>query len=114
MAGFLTPNLMWDLAILCVVIAGLSGLFPFWRSRALSPDVIMRRTYWSSTVLAMVFAILAVWPNWPAGLFASSAMGLALVAIAGRYTRHIRIRGRVYGMPGSNVPDRPPARAPQA
>ncbi|BBZ35470.1 hypothetical protein [Mycolicibacterium confluentis] len=113
MSGFITPNILWDLAIVCLVIATLTGIFPLWRSRSLSPDVIMRRTYWVCTVLTMLFAFLAVWPEWPAGLFASSAIGLTLVVFAGRYTRHIKIRGKVYGMPGTNVPDRPPSRAPK-
>jgi hypothetical protein len=33
------------------------------------------------------------------------------VSLALRFSRHIKIRGKVYGMPGTDVPDRPPSRA---
>ncbi|BBZ35469.1 hypothetical protein [Mycolicibacterium confluentis] len=102
-----------NLALVGLAIAGALSLFPLWRSRTLSPDAIKRRTYWSGTVIATVCMFLAAWPDWRVGLFVSTAVGLTLVVLAGRYTRHIKIRGRVYGMPGANVPDRPPSRAPE-
>ena len=113
MNGIVTPTILGDLTLVSLALAGVSGMLPLWRSRTLSPDAIKRRTYWASTVLTMVFSFLAEWPHWPLSLAISITLGLTLVALAGRYTRHIKIRGRVYGMPGANVPDRPPSRAPR-
>jgi hypothetical protein len=94
-----------------LAIAGGLSLFPLWRSRTVSPDSIMRRTYWTGTTIAMVFMFLAEWPDWKGGLFVAIATALVMVSLALRFSRHIKIRGKVYGMPGTDVPDRPPSRA---
>jgi hypothetical protein len=96
-----------------LALAVTSAFFPLWRSRSLSPDVIMRRLFWTGTVVTMVFSFLAIWPDWKVGLFASLSLGLFLLVAAVRYTSHLRFRGRIYGHPHNRGPDRPPSRAPK-
>jgi hypothetical protein len=74
-----------------LALAGASAFFPLFPSRTLSPDVIMRRLFWTGTVIAVVASFLAIWPDWKVGLFASLSVGLFLLITALRYTSHLSI-----------------------
>jgi hypothetical protein len=89
--------------------AAIFSSFPLWKSTTLSPDSIERRVWWTCCGAATVSMFLLSWPEWGRGLFASIMTALALVAIAGRWTTFIKIRGRIYS--ASPRPDRPPALA---
>jgi hypothetical protein len=99
------------LALVTLAVGTVTSLVPFWKSATLSPDAIKRRCYWTGSVATVVLIFLSAWPGWQEGLFVAISMGLCLVAIAFRYTGHIKIRGRIYGLPQYRGPDRPPALA---
>lgn len=90
--------------------AAILSSFPLWKSATLSPDSIERRVWWTCCAIATVSAFAWQWPEWGQGLFASIMLALALVAVAGRWTTFIKIKGRIYA--ASIRPDRPPALAP--
>jgi hypothetical protein len=106
-------ELFGGMVLVGLAVAALLSIFPVWRSATVSPDSIKRRTYWTGTTVAVVCSFLAAWPEWLLGLVIAMTMALAMLAIAIRYTSHVKIRGRIYGLPGNRGPDRPPARAPQ-
>ncbi|WP_068244323.1 hypothetical protein [Mycobacterium sp. ACS4331] len=93
-----------------LALASVSAFFPLFPSRTLSPDVIMRRLFWTGAGIAVVFSFLVIWPAWQFGLFVCGCVGLLLLMTAVRYTSHLRFRGRIFAMPENRGPDRPPSR----
>lgn len=89
--------------------AAIFSSFPLWKSARLSPDSIERRVWWTCCAVATVSVFLSQWPQWGRALFGSIMVALALVAVAGRWTTFIKIKGRIYA--ASARPDRPPALA---
>jgi hypothetical protein len=102
-----------NVALVGLVLAGPLSLFPLWRSATLSPDSMKRRIFWTGTAIASVSMFPAVWPNWKLGVATSILVALAMTSIAARFTRHIKIRGKVYGVQHNDGPDRRPSRAPK-
>lgn len=97
-------------AILLIGLAGVSALFPLWKSAHLSPESIQRRGYWTCSALCSGMMFLSQWPDWRSGLFGGICIALGLIAVAFTWTSLIKIRGRVYtGNPSLRSPDRPPA-----
>lgn len=101
--------LMWvGFALLGIGTVG--GWFPAWKSARLSPQSIQRRTYWTGCVLAVPMLFLSLLPDLTAALFGGVGMALGMIAIAFRWTGHIKIGNRIYAAsPSLRVPDRPPA-----
>lgn len=99
------------LALVTLALTTVTGLVPSWKSATVSPDAIKRRCYWTGTTATVVLLFLSALPDWQEGLFVAIAIGLGLVAIALRYTGHIKIAGKIYGLPEHRGPDRPPALA---
>lgn len=89
--------------------AAIFSSFPLWKSATLSPDSIERRVWWTCCAFAVGCLFLSQWPAWGRGLFGSIMLALALIAVAGRWTTFIKLRGRIYS--ASSRPDRPPALA---
>ena len=93
-----------------IVLGGLFGMFPFWKSRTLSPASIRRRFYWTGAVGGPVLMFVSQLPDWRAGLFVALASLLVLVLLAYRFTSHIKLGGRIYEfMRDPRQPDPPPA-----
>ncbi|CAJ1509010.1 hypothetical protein [[Mycobacterium] burgundiense] len=101
------------LGIAALVLGGVLSTFPLWKSATLSPDSIERRVYWTSTTLAILLFFLSALPNWRAGLFVSVAAASVVVAVALRWTNHVKVGGRIYGTRRNRGADRPPALAPR-
>lgn len=90
-------------------LAAASGWFPWWKSARLSPDAIQRRSYWGCTVLAVVLVFSSQVPDWKDAWIASVAMAFGMTVVALRWTRNVKIRGRIYTAdPANRGPDRPP------
>jgi hypothetical protein len=107
-------TLMFKAAMVLIALGAILGSFPLWKSATLSPDSIERRTYWIACTIAVVLIFLAELPHWATALFASIAVGITLVCIAGMWTSHVKINGRIYaGLASNRGPDRPPALAEQ-
>ena len=91
-------------------LALIAGWFPLWKSARLSPDSIQRRGYWACTVTCVFLLFISQVTDWKAATIVSSAISLGMIGVALRWTRHVKIRGRVYAAdPGMRRPDRPPA-----
>ena len=105
-------SVLAGLSIVSLAVGGLCSMFPLWKSATLSPDSIQRRTYWAGSAATVVLLFLAFLPDWQLAMFVSIFMGLALFTVAGMWTNHVKIRGRIYaGLPSNRRPDRPPALA---
>jgi hypothetical protein len=105
--------IMW-LAFAAVGLGALAGMRAPLKSHTLSPDSIQRRFYWTGCGMGCVLIFLSQWPNWARGAFGTTAVGLALIAIAFLRTNHIKVGGRIYAAFGFlQRPDRPPALASQ-
>ena len=113
MVQLTAQDVLLTLLGLGLALAGASAFFPLFPSRTLSPDVIMRRLFWTGTVIAVVSSFLLIWPVWQFGLFVSGCVGLFLLITALRYTSHVRFRGRIFAPSENRGPDRPPSRAPK-
>ncbi|MCX2934957.1 hypothetical protein ORI20_32365 [Mycobacterium sp. CVI_P3] len=98
-------------ALVALAAAAIFSNFPLWKSATLSPDSIERRVWWTCCAVATASVFLSQTPQWGRALFASIMLALALVAVAGRWTNFIKIKGRVYGASSNGRPDRPPALA---
>lgn len=100
--------LFW-LGIALMGFGTLAGWVPLWKSSTLSPESIKRRVYWVSVSMAAVMFFLSQLPDWRSGLILGIGMALGLVAIAFKWTGHIKLGGRVYSaFPNLRRPDRPP------
>lgn len=96
--------------LFAIMLGGLFGMFPLWKSRRLSPASIQRRCYWTGTVVGALLLFVAVLPDWRSAVFVSLCAALVMVATAWRFTSHIRLGGRIYEfMRDSRRPDPPPA-----
>jgi hypothetical protein len=90
--------------------AAAAGWFPIWKSSRLSPDSIQRRGYWFGTALCVLLLFLSQLPDLKSAVIISVAIGLGMVGVAFRWTRHIKISGRIYAAsPSDRRADRPPA-----
>lgn len=99
------------LAIFGGILTGLFGMIPLWNSAVLSPDSIMRRSYWTGSGL-MVLAVLLMPSDWPGRIFGAVIVSLALALMAVR-GRHIKIRGRIITSAlDTPRPDRSPELSP--
>lgn len=95
-----------------VVVGGLLGMFPLWKSRSLSPASIQRRCYWTGCLGGPLLMFVSQLPDWRSGLFVALASLFVVVVTAYRFTSHLKIGGRVYEfMRDSRRPDPPPALA---
>jgi hypothetical protein len=93
-----------------IVLGGLFGMFPLWRSPTLSPASIRRRSYWAGCIAGVVLLFVSQLPDWRSGAFGALAAAFVLVLMAYRFTSHIRLGGRVYQyMRDPRRPDPPPA-----
>lgn len=98
--------------IAAMILGGICGMFPLWKSASLSPDSIQRRCYWTGFAAAVVLFFAAFLPDLKSALFVSVAAAIGMVSIAAMWTNHIKINGRVYAASaGNRRPDRPPALA---
>jgi predicted outer membrane lipoprotein len=107
-----SPLLFWG-GLAGIALGAVLGMFPLWKSATLSPDSIERRTYWTGCGIGLSLFFLSQLPDWRLGLFLAGAFGAMVLALALRWTNHIKIAGRVIAMPSRMGPDRPPALAQQ-
>ncbi len=97
-------------AMVCLGTGALGGMFAPWKSGTLSPDSIQRRFYWTGCGLAVVLLFVGQLPNWRTATGIALVVGICVVAVALRFTSHVKIRGRIYAAwPDLRKPDRPPA-----
>jgi MFS family permease len=95
-----------------VVLGTVSGMFPLWRSRTLSPASIQRRCFWTGSIGGPLLMFVSQLPDWRSGLFVALATLSVLVLVAYRFTSHLKIGGRIYEyMRDPRRPDPPPALA---
>jgi len=98
--------------VTAIVLGGLLGMFPLWRSKTLSPASIQRRCYWAGSIGGPLLMLASQWPDWRSGLFVACASLFVLVLGAYRFTSHIKLGGRIYEyMRDPCRPDPPPALA---
>lgn len=102
-----TSTLVGRVGIGVMLLGGLFGMFPLWKSARLSPDSIQRRSYWTGCIIAAVLFFVSTLPDWEEGLLVSIAMAVAMFTVALMWTKHVKINGRIIS--GSREPDRPPA-----
>lgn len=105
----MAKTLMW-VGLSLMVLSALCGWFPLWKSETLSPESIKRRVFWSGMAVSLVLFFLALLPDLRASMIGTVGMALGILAIAFRWTGHIKIRGRIYTAdPSLRRPDSPPA-----
>lgn len=93
-----------------IVLAGLFGMFPLWKSRRLSPASIQRRCYWTGAIGGPLLMFVSQLPDWRSGLFVACASLLVGVLVAYRFTSHIKIGERIHAfLRDPRRPDPPPA-----
>ena len=99
--------------VVAIALGTLTSLFPLWKSRRLSPASIQRRLYWTGSLGGSLLLFIALLPDWRRALFVSLCAVLVVIAVAFRFTTHIKIRDRIYAyMHDSRQPDPPPALSP--
>ncbi len=105
-------RMLFYAGLAALVLGGLFGMFPLWKSRTLSPASIQRRFYWTVSIGGPLLMFVSQLPDWRAGLLVALASLFVMVLIAYRFTSHIKLGGRIYEfMRDPKRPDPPPARA---
>lgn len=79
-----------------IVLGGLFGMFPLWKSHTLSPASIQRRFYWTGAISGPLLMFVSQLPDWRSGLIVACASLFVLILVAYRFTSHIKLGGRIY------------------
>lgn len=85
----MTSNTVFYAGLAAITLGAIAGMLPMSASSR-------RRCYWTGTVVGALLLFVGGLPDWRSAVFVSLCAALVMVAVAWRYTSHLKIGDKVY------------------